>query len=182
VEWVLIFVICIDLGPAAMGACSQSSYMTRHRKRDRARGKLRGPFYVVCGPPRGRLILQSSPRIPLLDPYHVPPPCGKPRGPRAPRSAASSGLQKAELLAQSPNQVWSWDITKLMGPAKWTYFCLYVIIDIYDRRLVGCFSRRRQPCGQLPLSGSAAFTRPDRHALSRKMRLSRPTGPQPPFR
>ena len=45
--------------------------------------------------------------------------------------------QKPELLAEGPNQVWSWDITKLMGPAKWTYFYLYVIIDIFSRRVVG---------------------------------------------
>jgi len=45
--------------------------------------------------------------------------------------------QKPELLAQAPNQVWSWDITKLMGPAKWTYFYLYVILDIFSRRVVG---------------------------------------------
>jgi transposase InsO family protein len=45
--------------------------------------------------------------------------------------------QKPELLAQGPNQVWSWDITKLMGPAKWTYFYLYVILDIFSRRVVG---------------------------------------------
>ena len=45
--------------------------------------------------------------------------------------------KKPELLAEGPNQVWSWDITKLMGPAKWTYFYLYVIIDIFSRRIVG---------------------------------------------
>ena len=45
--------------------------------------------------------------------------------------------QKPELLAQAANQVWSWDITKLMGPAKWSYFYLYVIIDIFSRRVVG---------------------------------------------
>jgi len=45
--------------------------------------------------------------------------------------------KKPELLAQAPNQVWSWDITKLMGPAKWTYFYLYVIIDIFSRKVVG---------------------------------------------
>jgi putative transposase len=44
---------------------------------------------------------------------------------------------KPELLAEGPNQVWSWDITKLMGPSKWTYFYLYVIIDIFSRRVVG---------------------------------------------
>ena len=44
---------------------------------------------------------------------------------------------KPELLAVQPNEVWSWDITKLLGPAKWTYFYLYVIIDIYSRCVVG---------------------------------------------
>jgi len=45
--------------------------------------------------------------------------------------------QKPELLAERPNEVWSWDITKLKGPAKWRYFYLYVILDIYSRRVVG---------------------------------------------
>jgi putative transposase len=42
-----------------------------------------------------------------------------------------------ELLATGPNQVWSWDITKLLGPTKWRYFHLYVIIDIFSRHVVG---------------------------------------------
>jgi putative transposase len=45
--------------------------------------------------------------------------------------------KKPELLATGPNQVWSWDITKLLGPAKWTYFHLYVILDIFSRYVVG---------------------------------------------
>lgn len=44
---------------------------------------------------------------------------------------------KPELLATHPNQVWSWDITKLKGPRKWTYFYLYVIVDIFSRLIVG---------------------------------------------
>jgi putative transposase len=44
---------------------------------------------------------------------------------------------KPELLAERPNQVWSWDITKLLGPAKWTYFYLYVILDVFSRYVVG---------------------------------------------
>jgi len=39
---------------------------------------------------------------------------------------------KPELLATAPNQVWSWDITKLKGPVAWTYFYLYVILDIFS--------------------------------------------------
>lgn len=52
--------------------------------------------------------------------------------------------QKPELLATGPNQVWSWDITKLMGPAKWSYFYLYVIIDIYSRCVVGWMVATRE--------------------------------------
>ena len=44
---------------------------------------------------------------------------------------------KPELLALAPNQVWSWDITKLKGPAKWTCLHLYVILDIFSRHVVG---------------------------------------------
>jgi putative transposase len=44
---------------------------------------------------------------------------------------------KPELLATGPNQVWSWDITKLLGPVKWSYFYLYTILDIYSRYAVG---------------------------------------------
>ena len=44
---------------------------------------------------------------------------------------------KPELLAVGPNEVWSWDITKLKGPEKWSYYYLYVILDIYSRRVVG---------------------------------------------
>jgi putative transposase len=42
-----------------------------------------------------------------------------------------------ELLATAPKQLWSWDITKLLGPAKWTYFYLYVLLDVYSRYVVG---------------------------------------------
>lgn len=44
---------------------------------------------------------------------------------------------KPELLATGPNQVWSWDITKLLGPVKWSYFYLYTVLDIYSRYVVG---------------------------------------------
>ena len=45
--------------------------------------------------------------------------------------------QKPELLATAPNPLWSWDITKLLGPAKWTYFYLYVILDLFSRYVTG---------------------------------------------
>jgi putative transposase len=45
--------------------------------------------------------------------------------------------QAPELLATAPNQVWSWDITKLRGPVKWTYYYLYVLLDVFSRYVVG---------------------------------------------
>ena len=71
--------------------------------------------------------------------------------------------QKPELVAEAPNQVWSWDITKLRGPVKWTYFYLYVILDIFSRyvalelldpwslclRLPTSLSRRQSRLGDL---------------------------------
>lgn len=51
---------------------------------------------------------------------------------------------KPELLANAPNQVWSWDITKLRGPVKWTYFYLYVLLDIYSRYAVGWLIAERE--------------------------------------
>jgi putative transposase len=51
---------------------------------------------------------------------------------------------KPELLATGPNQVWSWDITKLRGPRKWQYYYLYVIMDIYSRCIVGWMVAERE--------------------------------------
>jgi putative transposase len=51
---------------------------------------------------------------------------------------------KPELLATAPNQVWSWDITKLKGPVKWTHFHLYVILDVFSRYVVGWMVARRR--------------------------------------
>ena len=76
---------------------------------------------------------------------------------------------KPELLATAPNQLWSWDITKLRGPAKWTYFYLYVILDVFSRYVTGwmiayregadlakefieeAISKHRIPAGQLTI-------------------------------
>lgn len=51
---------------------------------------------------------------------------------------------KPELLATCPNQLWSWDITKLKGPVKWTYYYLYVIMDIFSRYVVGWMVAHRE--------------------------------------
>jgi putative transposase len=51
---------------------------------------------------------------------------------------------KPELVATAPNEVWSWDITKLLGPKKWTYFYLYVLLDIFSRYVVGWMVAERE--------------------------------------
>jgi len=53
------------------------------------------------------------------------------------RQATHPAHKKPELIATTPNSVWSWDITKLHGPEKWTYYYLYVILDIFSRYAVG---------------------------------------------
>ena len=63
---------------------------------------------------------------------------------------------KPELVATGPNQTWSWDVTKLLGPTKWTYFYLYVILDIFSRYVVaGC-----SPIGRTPLWPVGSSRRP----------------------
>jgi len=60
------------------------------------------------------------------------------------RHATHPAKVKPELVASAPNQVYSWDITKLLGPVKWTYYYLYVIIDIYSRYVPGWMLARSE--------------------------------------
>ena len=60
------------------------------------------------------------------------------------RQATHPATVKPELLTTGPNEIWSWDITKLLGPAKWTYFHLYVIIDIFSRYVPGWLLATRE--------------------------------------
>jgi putative transposase len=60
------------------------------------------------------------------------------------RHATHPARVKPELVADGPNQCWSWDITKLHGPAKWTYYYLYVLLDIYSRYVVGWMVAARE--------------------------------------
>ncbi len=53
-------------------------------------------------------------------------------------------MVKPELAASSPGEVWSWDITKLHGPQKWTYFYFYVVIDIYSCYIVAWRLEQRE--------------------------------------
>jgi putative transposase len=63
------------------------------------------------------------------------------------RQAVHPAYLKPELLAERPNQVWSWDITKLLGPEKWTYYYLYVVLDIFSRYVVGWMLATEESAG-----------------------------------
>lgn len=92
-----------------------------------------------------------------------------------------------ELLATAPNQLWSWDITKLKGPQTWSWFQLYVVLDVFSRYVVGwtlapyesgalaeeliatCCVRERIPPGQLTIHadrGAAMTAKPVAHLLA----------------
>jgi putative transposase len=60
------------------------------------------------------------------------------------RQSSPRHYEKPELLATKPNELWSWDITKLKGPTKWTYYYLYKIIDVYSRNVVGWMVAHRE--------------------------------------
>jgi putative transposase len=54
------------------------------------------------------------------------------------------GYARPELLAEAPNELWSWDISKLKGPAKWTYFYLHAVLDVYSRYVVAWTVQHRE--------------------------------------
>ncbi len=83
---------------------------------------------------------------------------------------------KPELIATGPNQVWSWDITKLHGPAKWTYYHLYVIPGIYSRYAVGWMAATRESAAP-PTSASSSHTpgRTSVMTIRTQKRSSRPS-------
>jgi putative transposase len=63
---------------------------------------------------------------------------------RAAQTAGAYGVLQAGAAGFRPREVWSWDITKLKGPAKWTCFHLYVILDIFSRYIVGWMIAARE--------------------------------------
>jgi putative transposase len=105
---------------------------------------LRDPRFVDLAPPQvyaqlleeGRYLCSIRTMYRLLAANHEV---------RERRAVASHPVYaKPELLATRPNEVWSWDITKLKGPVKWTYYYLYVILDIFSRYVVGWMIAERE--------------------------------------
>ncbi|OOK63490.1 integrase core domain protein [Mycobacterium kansasii] len=70
--------------------------------------------------------------------------CAKPARAGSAAAGTHPATVKPELVAFEPNQVWSWDITKLRGPAKWSWYYLYVILDIFSRYVVGWMVASRE--------------------------------------
>ena len=75
---------------------------------------------------------------------------------------------RPELLAERPNEVWSWDITKLLGPATWTYFYLYAILDVFSRYVVGWTVQQREtgPIAEQLITQTLTQQRIDRGQLT----------------
>jgi len=98
---------------------------------------LHAPRFVDCAPAQvyarlldeGRYLCSERTMYRLLETQH-----GSVRDRRDQREHPA--YVKPELLAERPNELWSWDISKLLGPAKWTYFYLYVILDVFSRYVV----------------------------------------------
>jgi putative transposase len=84
------------------------------------------------------------------------------------RHATHPAKVKPELVAEAPNRVWSWDITKLHGPAKWTYYYLYVILDIFSRYPVGWMvaSRESSVLAERLITESVRKQKVDRNQLT----------------
>lgn len=84
------------------------------------------------------------------------------------RHATHPAKVKPELVATAANQVWSWDITKLAGPAKWTYYYLYVILDIFSRYPTGWMvaSRESAVLAERLIAESVRKQRVDRDQLT----------------
>ncbi|WP_396230538.1 IS3 family transposase [Frankia sp. ACN1ag] len=84
------------------------------------------------------------------------------------RQATHPAHVKPELVADKPNTVWSWDITKLRGPKKWSYFYLYVILDVYSRYVVGWMVADRESAALAEdlITASCEKQRIDRNRLT----------------
>ena len=105
---------------------------------------LHAPRWVDLAPAQvyATLLDQGEYRCSVRTMYRILADCGEVRERRD--QCRRPAYTKPELLATGPNQVWSWDITKLRGPQKWTYFYLYVLLDIFSRYVVGWLLARKE--------------------------------------
>ena len=130
---------------AATAAADSGQGADRARARGRARGAaLRAVRRHLAGGDlrdaagRGHLPVLDADDVPASSPLTT---VGCASGAT---SSPTPAYAKPELLAERPNELWSWDISKLKGPAKWTYFYLYVILDVFSRYVVGWTVQHRE--------------------------------------
>ena len=105
---------------------------------------LHGPRFVDVAPPQvyAQLLEEGRYLCSIRTMYRLLATNDEVRERRA--VASHPVYTKPELLATRPNEVWSWDITKLKGPVKWTYYYLYVILDIFSRYVTGWMIAERE--------------------------------------
>jgi len=116
-------------------------------EREAVLAELHGERFVDCAPAQvwatlldeGRYLASQSTM------YRLPASNGEASERRD--QLAHPAYERPELLAQRPKEVWSWDISKLKGPAKWTYFYLYVILDVFSRYCVAWTVQHRESGG-----------------------------------
>ena len=113
-------------------------------ERQRVLATLHGPRFVDVAPPQvyAQLLEEGRYLCSIRTMYRLLAANDEVRERRA--VASHPVYTQPELLATRPNEVWSWDITKLKGPAKWTYYYLYVILDIFSRYVVGWMLAHRE--------------------------------------
>ena len=120
---------------AALQAISAPGRIVGGRTRARSRGAgLAGIRRQVSRP--GVHDPAGPQRLPVLGGQHVPAAARARPVRRPPRPGDSSGEEETRADGRGPDQVWSWDITKLKGPARGIWYLLYVIIDIYSRKVI----------------------------------------------
>ncbi len=114
------------------------------REREAVLAELHSPRFVDCSPAQVWATLLDEGRYLASERtmYRLLAANGELRERRD--QLAHPVYQRPELLAERPNEVWSWDISKLKGPAKWTCFYLYVILDVFSRYCVGWTVQQRE--------------------------------------
>ena len=127
----------LSTGQGAPGARRRAPLALTGVERERLLEVLNSDRFVDCAPSTiyATLLDEGVYLASVRTMYRVLANAGQSRERRL--QSAHPAYAKPELLATRPNEVWSWDITKLKGPAKWTCFHLYVILDIFSRYVVG---------------------------------------------
>ena len=113
-------------------------------ERERVLDVLASPRFVDRRTRRSRRHAARRRPISVFGTHHVPPPGRRTAGPGTAQSAQPPALRQARARRHRPNQVWSWDITRLLGPKRWTYFYLYVLLDIFSRYVVSWMLAERE--------------------------------------